>query len=218
AKIYRAPVSAHFKMHDRTDQSMQKAREKFQIAPEAIGIAYFGFVHPGRKVDVLLHALSILKSRRGVHGIIIGGAATGSEGYYQQCQQLAGQLGLHDQLTWTGYADTETVANGLAAADVFVSLLDRGADMRNTSVISAILAQLPVITTLNERYYRDAELDKMGCRYVPPDDPDEVARGIERMLEDPPSLESRANWAEQLEPNRIWKQHVDINLQAYLGE
>ena len=217
-KVYRAPVSAHFKMHDRTEESKFLARKKFQISPEVVVIAYFGFVHPGRKIDVLLRALSILKKRMEVHGIIIGAAATGSETYYQQCQQLADQLGLSDQMTWTGYAGSEEVADGLAVADVFVSLLERGADLRNTSVISAILAQLPVVTTCNERYYRDAELDKMGCRYVSPDDPGAVAKEIEEMLKDPPPQELRAMWAEQLEPNRIWKQHVDINLQAYRGE
>jgi len=217
-KVYRAPVSAHFKMHDRTEESKLTARKKFQIPPDVVIIAYFGFVHPGRKIDVLIRALSILKSRMALHGIIIGAAATGSETYYQQCQQLADQLELGNQMTWTGYAETETVADGLAAADVFVSLLERGADLRNTSVISAILAQLPVVTTCNERYYRDAELDQMGCRFVPPDDTNAVAIAIENSLNDPPSPELRATWAQQLEPDRIWRQHVDINLQAYHRE
>jgi len=217
-KIYRAPVSAHFTMHDRIGQSKLAARKKFQIPPEVVAIAYFGFVHPGRKVDVLIRALSILNNRMEIHGIIIGAAAAGSESYYLQCQQFADQLGLSNRMTWTGYATIEQVADGLAAADVFVSLLERGADMRNTSVISAILAQLPVVTTLNERYYRDADLDQMGCRYVKPDDPAAVAGAIEETLKNPPSPELRAFWAEQLEPTRIWKQHVDINLQAYRGE
>ena len=217
-KVYRAPVSAHFQMRDRTDKIKLVTRKKFQIPPQVVVVAYFGFVHPGRRIDVLLRALAILKSRIEIHGIIIGAAATGSEAYYLQCQQLADQLGLTDQITWTGYVDTEQVADGLAAADVFVSLLERGADLRNTSVISAILAQLPVVTTLNERYYRDKELDKVCCRYVPPDNPETVATAIENSLRNPPSPELRAKWAQQLEPNRIWKRHVDINLQAYRGE
>ncbi|MCP4710500.1 MAG: glycosyltransferase family 4 protein [Planctomycetes bacterium] len=217
-KVYQAPVSAHFVMHDRTEQSKLAARKKFQIPPEVVVIAYFGFVHPGRKVDVLIRTLSILKSRMAVHGIIIGGATTGSEAYYLQCQQLAEQLGLKEHITWTGYASDEQVADGLAAADVFVSLLERGADMRNTSVISAILAQLPVVTTINERYYRDEKLDKLGCAYVAPDDPQTAAAAIESMLKDPPPPELRALWAEQLEPNSIWKKHVNINLQAFRGE
>ncbi|KPK76066.1 MAG: hypothetical protein AMJ79_08460 [Phycisphaerae bacterium SM23_30] len=216
-RLYRAPVSAHFKMHPRTKATRSAARRKFKIPRQAAVAAYFGFVHPGRNVDVLVRALSILRSRIKVYGLIIGGPFAGAEAYYDQCQSLARRLGLAGQIIWTGYATPEQVADGLAAADVFVSLLERGADLRNTSIISAILAQLPVVTTCNERYYRDPELDEMGCRYAPARDPAAAAEAVIGFLDNPPPRKLLSQRAALLDPEKIWAQHVEVNLRAYRG-
>ncbi len=217
-KVYRAPVSGHFKMHRRSEKNKKTARQRLNIPPDAVCAAYFGFVHPGRNVDILIRALSILRRRQKIHGLIIGGPSNGAAAYYENCRQLAQQLDLAEHITWTGYATEGQVADGLAAADVFVSLLERGADLRNTSIISALLAQLPVVTTCNERYYRDPELDEMGCRYTPARDPVAAAAAVEQILDDPPPMVLRKQLAERLDPEKIWSRHVDVNLRAYRNE
>jgi len=219
AKIYRAPVSSHFPLHQRTPEIARQARGIMKIPDDCPCVAHFGFVQPSRNVDVLLRAIHQLRRKLGdVHGLIIGGPFAGAQRYYDKCRQLADRLGLDGHISWTGYASESQVAYGLAAADVFVSLFQRGADMRNTSVICAMLAQLPVVTTENPRYYTDPELAQFGCHCVEPDDPNRVAQAIEQILKDPPVPELLAQRAELLHPDVIWAKHIDAHYRAYRGK
>jgi len=194
------------------------ARERLGVPEKAVCAAYFGFVLPGRNVDVLLGALVRLRDEgQAVRGIILGGAHPEDPGYFDECRQLAEQLGLGEVVTWTGFASEEQVGEGLAAADVFVSLPERGADLRNTSILTAVRAEVPIVTTVNERHYRDADLDRLGCVYVDGRDAGSVARGIMQQVERPPGREELAAQAAALEPEKVWQGHIEMNVRAYQG-
>ena len=219
AKIYCSPVGSHLILPVRTPAAKAAARTAMDIPQQKICVAYFGFVHPGRRIEVLVRALRLLRAENyDIHGLIMGGAYTGQKNYYRQCQQLAQQLQLAEHITWTGYADEKQIIDGLIASDAFVSLPERGADMRNTSIHSAILAELPIVTTRNPRYYEDPDLEKLGCVCVAGDDPAAVAEGISRTLKNPPPAESLARRRKQLDPEAIWARHVEVNISAYRGE
>ena len=219
AKIYISPVAAHIKIPTCEPEAKARARVAMSIPPDAVCISYFGFVHPERNVDVLIRALELLQRQgRKVHGVIMGGASQGAEEYYQDCQGLAARLQLEEHVTWTGYATEEQIINGMLAADVFVSLPQRGADMRNTSIQTALRAELPVVTTRNHRYYVDGLIEKMGCICVAPRDAGALCDAIVDMVEHPPPREKRARWREQLDPDRIWDLHVQVNMRAYNNE
>jgi glycosyltransferase involved in cell wall biosynthesis len=231
-KLYRAPVSAHLALHPPSAEQKMRSRQALGIPTDAVCAVHFGYIHPLRNVDVLLRALAVLPKRlrdnhahaarehatRKVYGLILGGAFAGAEDYYEQCKSLARRLGLDRRVTWTGFATAEQIADGLAAADVFVNLPQRGADLRNTSILTGMLAHLPVVTTRNYRYYRDAELESLGCLCVHPRDPRAVADAICRYLVSPPSPEELARRVAILNPEKIWTRHIDINHRAYRGE
>ena len=219
AKIYCSPVGSHLILPARTPAAKAAARTAMDIPQQKICVAYFGFVHPGRRIDVLVRALHLLRAENyDIHGLIMGGAYAGQKNYYRQCQQLAQQLQLAEHITWTGYADEKQIIDGLIASDAFVSLPERGADMRNTSIHSAVLAELPVVTTRNPRYYEDPDLEKLGCVCVAGDNPAAVAEGISGTIKNPPPAESLTHWRKQLDPEAIWARHIEVNINAYRGE
>jgi glycosyltransferase involved in cell wall biosynthesis len=217
-KIYRTPVSSHFSIPRSTRLNQADLRQKLRIPPKSIATAYFGYVHPARNVDVLIEALGLLM-RRGhdVFGLILGGPSHGAGRYYDRCRRLADKLGLDQRILWTGYASGRQIAEGLAAADVFVSLPQRGADLRNTSIIAGLLAELPIITTLNPRFYTDDDLKRLGCFYVPSGDPNTLAQTILQAAVNPTPPDFRARIADFLDPDKIWSRHVEINHLAYEG-
>ena len=218
-KIYRAPVSSHITLHRASAEQKKRSRQVLVIPSDAICAVHFGFIHPERNVDVILRALAWLrKDIHNIYGLILGGAFAGAEDYYEQCRELTKQLGIAERVTWTGFASLEQIADGLSAADVFVNLPQRGADLRNTSIISGILAHLPVVTTRNRRYYTDAELESLGCYCVRPRDPRAVADAIRTCLSLPPSEEELARRAAVLDPEKIWAKHIEVNHRAYRGE
>ena len=217
-KIYKAPFSSFVKVYQRSERVRAQGRKNLGIPAEAQCVVYFGFVLPGRNVDVLVRALHQLRQKgRAVHGMILGGANAQAPEYFSRCQQLAAKLGLADNITWTGFASEEQIADGLAGADVFVSLLGRGADLRNTSILTGILGQLPIVTSENPKYYQDRDLQEYGCLCVDCHDVDKVAEGIVKMLDEPPGKELLAQRAARLEPSKVWDKHIDITLQAFEG-
>jgi len=215
-KIYRAPVTSHFPLHRREERTRAECRRRMGLPQNGFCAAYFGYVHPARNVNVLLRAIQILRTAgKDVHALILGGAAKGSEKYYRLCKKQAENLGIGDRVTWTGYASPDQVADGMGAADVFVSLPERGADLRNTSILAGMLAELPVVTTENPRYYTDKELAGMGVHITPAKDPHAVARTIQNVLEKPPSPQALRRLAECLQPEKIWDQHIQTTIRAY---
>jgi len=216
-KVYRAPVSSHFADPPaRTPAAIQAARRFFNIDPALNTLAYFGYIHPGRNIHVLLQALHHLNQRgQRLHTLIIGGPFPKHQDYYEHCRNLADRFHLQPYLTWTGFAQESQIAQGLLAAEVFISLLERGADLRNTSIISAMLAQLPIITTVNPRFYVDRDLQILRCRLVNPHAPQAVAEEIVQALHCPPDAEFLARRAELFRPEKIWRQHIDTHQRAY---
>jgi len=219
SKIYRAPVSSHFSLHRASAEQKERSRQALGIPADAVCAVHFGFIHPERNVDVILRAMAFLrKDVPGIYGVILGGTFAGAENYGEQCRALAKKLGLKDRVTWTGFASPVQIADGLSAADVFVSLPQRGADLRNTSILSGILAHLPVVTARNRRYYLDSELESLGCHCVGPRDYRAVADAIHTCLTSPPSPEELARRAALLDPEKIWAKHITVNHRAYRGE
>jgi len=219
AKVYRAPVSSHFWIQAAGPQKKKAAREKFDIPQDALCVSYFGFVHPERNVDVIIRALHLLaKENHRIHGLVMGGPFPENRAYYDQCRRLAKELGLGDRITWTGFAREDQIIDGFAASDIFVTLPQRGADMRNTSLISAMLAELPVVAARNEHYYVDTDLEQLGCTCVPPKDAKAVAQAIAELAAKPPSADLLAQRAALLEPGKIWARHVEVLCRAYRNE
>ena len=105
----------------------------------------------------------------------------------------------------------------MAGADVFVSLPQRGADMRNTSILSAMLADLPIVTTHNAKFFEDREMEELGCVCLRKIEPGAVAEAILKALGNQPSSEFLERRREWLEPEAVWKKHVEILLRACRG-
>jgi len=221
SKIYRAPLSTYVKLHPANPEIRAAARDKLHIRPEATCLTYFGYVQPSRNIDVFLRAMYLLhRQGRDIHGLIMGGPSQepASQRYYKRCQRLGETLGIADRITWTGFAHDEQVADGLAASDVFVSLVQRGADMRNSTIITAMLARLPIITCRNERYYVDPDIEKLGCLTVGPRDPRALSEAIDKITQTPADADFLARRAAFLDPEAIWDRHIDTILRAYRGE
>jgi len=219
-KIYRAPVSSHVRFNEFENVDKNTGCKRMGIGQKGICVAFFGFVLPERNVDVLIRAIKLLrcKHNREIHGLILGGAHGQAPLYYDRCRELANRLGLKNHITWTGFATDEQIAHGLACADVFVSLPQRGADMRNTSIITAMLAKLPIVTSENKHFYHDSDLEKLGCICVPPRDVQAVAKAIIDCADEKPDDEFLSRRAAMLDPEKIWSLHININIQAFRGD
>lgn len=218
-KIYRTPVGPHMTFSLRTHDQYLQDRQRLGIDPEAMAVAHFGFVNPWRQIDKLILALYELRKKGDkIHGLILGGPSKGSEDYFNHCQTMAQKLGLASDIYWTGYATTSQIAEGLTAADACVCLAERGADLRNTSIMTAMMVGTPVITTRNPRYYVDHDLEKLGCLMVNSSDANLLQKAILQIKNTPPDQDLLVRNSDYFNPERIWSEHIKMNVRAYLGE
>jgi len=219
-RLHVARVGSHFRPPVLTNGGREELRREFGVPDDGIMLLYFGFVVPGRKLETLLHAAAQLKER-GVRLrlVLVGGTGPGCERYAASCRSLTADLGLESEVLWTGYAEPRMVESALAAADLFIAAIERGADCRNSSILAAMEAGVPVLTTENPRYGTDRELRAGGqCRFFDACDPASLADTVEDALADGGALERMRGAARRTAARHTWDEHIRVLEMAYRGE
>lgn len=133
--------------------SRADVRHRLGVPDQAICLAYFGYVYPGKGVETLLSAMRRLKDQnRDVHLLMVGGGRHShapANAFEQRMQALCESLGLIDRVHWLqGYESGSLDSSAeLAAADMATLPFDDGVELRRSSVAVVTAAGLPLITT-----------------------------------------------------------------------
>lgn len=91
------------------------------------------------------------------------------------------QVPTGDKVLFAGSVEHEQVAKWLAAADVFV--LPSFAEGMSNAILEALASGLPVV--VSDRSFNRAFLDSSAAIFVDPGDPQEIAAGIQVILDNP---------------------------------
>ena len=137
-----------------------RTRAALGVGPDTVVVAYFGLVGASKGVDTLLDAfahasadasLAAREAGGDLRLLLIGGEASVTDGaHFGGAGDLAGAIrarGLAGRVTVTGALDTNAVAAHLAAADLAALPYRAGASWRRGSLLAALAAGLPVVTT-----------------------------------------------------------------------
>ena len=122
-------------------------RERFEIVPGGMLIAYFGLLTHSKGIETIIDALPELPVTTRL--VMIGGAgdSEADQLYAQQLKQRISRAGLEQRIIITGYTDPTDVSAYLMAADAIVLPFNDGYSYRRGSLITALAHQVPVITT-----------------------------------------------------------------------
>ncbi|MBN1810006.1 MAG: glycosyltransferase family 4 protein [Planctomycetes bacterium] len=218
-RTYLAPVASHFDPPALSDAEKAEVRRELAVPDGGGLLVYFGFIVPGRKIETLLHAAAVLKRRDFPFRLVVmGGAGPGADAYMASCKTLTTGLRLDDAVAWTGYASAETVNRTIAAADIFISPIERGADFRNSSLFPAMQAGVPVLTTENTEYGVDRELRASGaCMFFDPNDPAGLADAVVSICEDRDARCRMTEAALNAMGRHTWEEHARVLNMAYTG-
>lgn len=174
-------------------------RAEHGIAPGTTVLAYFGFLNSTKGLDALLHALRSLKNRPGEYRLLMVGGGLGASdptnrATAQALDRLAGELGVKDELLWTGYLEPQEVSAALLSADMAVLPYADGASFRRGSLLAVLEHGLPVITTqssdqranekMGEPEARPELVDGKNALLVKPGDVSELVAAIKRLSGD----------------------------------
>ncbi|RJP34654.1 MAG: glycosyltransferase family 1 protein [Actinobacteria bacterium] len=169
------------------EEEMETALRAYALTPPYL--AYIGNLHPRKNLATLLEAFSLLRARGLEHRLaVIGGGGLGrlNNTEYRKLMLRVQDLGLEEQVTFTGYVPDERLRSLLAKADmlVFPSIYEGF----GLPPLEAMACGVPVITS------RRASLPEVvGDAALLLDNPleaEEIAAAVEKLIADP-ALRSR---------------------------
>lgn len=201
-------------------------RAALGLASETTLIAYFGLVSASKGVNTLLDGLSLAAARglADFHLLLIGGATSATDGVaFAGAADIIGALrarGLADRATVTGPLPAVAVAAHLAAADLVALPYRDGASWRRGSLLAALAAGAPTISTTPPPGYDAGGLlpslrDGESALLVPPADADALAGAILRLADDAPLRARLAAGARDVASAFAWEQIARAHLDLY---
>lgn len=200
----------------------REVRTELRVAPDAVLLAFFGFVHPVKGVRYLAEAVAALAGEgRDVHAVVVGGfeslALPGAEaeGFERDLRADIAAAGAADRLHITGFTDPDEVSRLLAAADVGVLPFTHGVTAKSGSLLTLLAHRLPTVVTAGAE--REPELED-GHRVAVVGqvrDGAALAAGLRRVLDDPALAAALAAEGAAWAATRDWTAIADRHLAVY---
>ncbi len=113
-------------------------RKKFNLPDKKI-VLYTGRINEEKNLDVLIKSIPHVVKEVDAHYLIVGG---GGE-YTKILEKLAKDLGVYENITFTGFIDWEDYPNIFSIADVFA--LPAESELQNIPTLEAAASGLPVV-------------------------------------------------------------------------
>lgn len=122
-------------------------RNRFDLQPGDMLLAYFGLLTHTKGIETILDALETLPASMRL--VLIGGAgeSTADQAYAHAVRQRIAEAGLQQRVIMTGHAEPHDVSAYLMAADAVLLPFTDGYSYRRGSLITALAHGTPVITT-----------------------------------------------------------------------
>lgn len=151
-------------------------RESFDIPPSAPLVLYLGRIESRKGLDITIKAFS--EVRKSVYDAILVLAGPDEDDYCAELRALSIQLGIAENVRYTGYLDAQTRLQALADGDVFV--LTSYSENFGMAVVEAMAAGLAVVVSDQVGIALDIQAAKAGI--VTTLDQQEVASALIYLL------------------------------------
>jgi glycosyltransferase involved in cell wall biosynthesis len=186
APVRQIPIGSNINTYQPNHVEIAEARDGLGLATGNILLGYFGFLNETKGADILIDALGQLDDR--FHLVLIGGQTGASDPDNNQSflEQLRGQIdraGLGRRVHWTGFLSPVRVSTFLAAADMMVMPYRDGVSLRRGTLMAVLAHGRPLITTLPAEPSPEFRHGN-NMWLIPPNDVDELVRGIHSLVVD----------------------------------
>lgn len=152
-------------------------RHQLGVAQNAVLLAYFGFIGPGKGFEDLLEVIKVLRARdKPVRLVALGELARESE-YHRGLLTRLSEASFADSVRLLGRTDAVTVANHLAACDAAIFPFTEGVHPKAGSILAATEQGVFTVTTSTVKSgFSEAE----NVYYAHPRDVTEMAEAVLR--------------------------------------
>jgi glycosyltransferase involved in cell wall biosynthesis len=183
-ELHRIPMGVDVHAPGKEDPQVVELRRRFRKGAGPL-LVFAGRLVEEKGIEDVLNALGILNSSRPDSTALIIGEGQDR----QHFEQTAKSLGISEKVFFTGWVDQENVPAHLAAADVFVGPSRKASggwvEAQGLTFIEAMIARTPVIATRTGGI-EDSVKDGVTGILVDERAPEQIARAVERLIDNPP--------------------------------
>ncbi len=210
------PIGSNIPAYPVSAEQSAEIRQSIDLPPDAILLAYFGFLNESKGAMTLVDALASLPAH--FHLVFIGGHAGASDPHNNNdyTKLLAAQIDSHQlaqRVHWTGFVADELVSQWLVSADMIVLPYRDGVSLRRGTLMAALAHGRPIVTTPAQG--DEPLLDANCLAFSPADDPERLAETIRQLAADPAKRARLAANAKQLAQAFEWATIAERTLALY---
>ena len=167
------------------DLNKEDLRKKYNFTDDVFYLSFFGYRYPSKGVDILLKAVERInsthtKNTKKIKILMVGGHD--SEDYTEYDKKmikLAIDLGLEDDIIYTGKIDDRIINEYLKASDLYVTPFRRIFTGRS-SIVPPIYLGIPYLTSMKKDKNGPFK-HKYNCYIVRPNSVESLVLGIQEM-------------------------------------
>jgi glycosyltransferase involved in cell wall biosynthesis len=213
------PIGSNISPRLPTNYDRHSWRSRWGLEPDGILLSYFGFLNDSKGGETLIRVASYLRELgRPVRLLMVGGKVGTSDptnvAYAEKVERLIAELGLADDVLWTGFTHPEEVTANLTASDICLLPYRDGASFRRGSFMAALAHGLPIVSTLPA--VETPELRHgQNILLAPADDVEALAQQVLTLATDPELRRRLGEGARQLSKQFEWPQIARDTLALY---
>lgn len=191
-------------------------RKEFNISPKTTAIGMSGRMSPGKGQEEFLKAAKLLKDeiKDNIIFVIAGAASFGEDEYERKIRGLTAELGINEDVIFTGYRND--MPRILSMLDIFV--FPSHEESFGITLTEAMALGLPSAAS-KKAGVLDLITDNETGLLVPPKNPSELAEAIKKLIENP-RLRKQLGKAARKKAEEIFnaKYELDILEEYYAGK
>lgn len=207
-KIEVIPAGVNLDTFRPVDQRTAKSRVGIR---EQQVILYVGRIEPLKGIDVLLRAAALLEQSYDTRVMIVGGNP-GNDAEMDRLQALTVELGIEEQVTFTGAIEQNRLPDYYSAADVFV--LPSYSESFGLAALEAMACGTPVIVSRVGGLKTFIDGGETGY-LIPWRCPESFAQRLEMLLANPNLKRTMGKAARAKALQMGWEQSADRMLEFY---
>ena len=217
ARLAAIPIGSNISPSPPPSYDRDAWRRRWGVQHDETLLGYFGFLNESKGGKDLIRTCEILKGSP-VKLMMIGGRTGSSDpsnqAYAKEIDDLIADLGLDDQIFWTGYCPSSEVSASLLAADIILLPYRDGVSYRRGSFMAALAHGRPVISTTPK-----VELESLRHReniyLVPPAAPVAIAEAVRMLRKNVKLCRQLATGATELARSFRWDSIAQATLELF---
>jgi glycosyltransferase involved in cell wall biosynthesis len=211
-RSYRVPIGSNVACRPPSGYQRTAFRATLGLAPDQLGLAYFGLLNASKGLPTLLRAFAYVLEHEPQARLLLLGAPVGASDASDRltAERVSAALDRFGQrVLSTGYLPADLLSAHLLAADVALLPYADGASPRRGSLLACAAHGLPIVSTAPAA----GGLDEVVLA-APADDGEALGAAVLRVATDPDLRErlrrASARLAEQTAWERIAEHHLAI--------